>query len=95
MNFQLTATWYLHFCKGKFTFSGFADFWREKHTDGEGNSHDYVFMTEPQFWVNLNKFDKVSDDFNLSFGTEWEITSNFALMKGWHWLPTLAMKWSF
>lgn len=94
-NFQLTITWYLHFCKGKYSFTGFADFWRERHNDVEGNRHDYVFMTEPQFWVNLNKFDKVSDDFNLSFGTEWEITSNFALMKGWHWLPTLAMKWSF
>lgn len=94
-NFQLTATWYLHFCKGKCTFSGFADFWKEEHADSEGNIHDYVFITEPQFWLNLNKFDKVADDFNLSVGTEWEISSNFAVMKGWKWLPTLAMKWSF
>ena len=94
-SFQLTASWYLHFCKGKCTFSGFADFWREEHTDAEGNRHDYVFLTEPQFWVNLNKFKGIPEDFNLSLGTEWEITSNFALMEGWHWLPTLAMKWTF
>lgn len=94
-SFQLTASWYLHFCQGKCTFSGFADFWREEHTDAEGNRHDYVFLTEPQFWVNLNKFKGIPKDFNLSLGTEWEITSNFALMEGWHWLPTLAMKWTF
>ena len=50
-NFQLTGTWTLHFDEGKYTFSGFMDFWREKH-----NGHDFIFMSEPQFWVNLNKF---------------------------------------
>ena len=94
-NFQLTATWYLHFCGGKYTFSGFADFWREKHTDAKGDMHEYIFMSAPQFWVILNKFKHVNDNFNLSVGTEWEITSNFALMDGWHWNPTLALKWSF
>ena len=34
--------WTLNFCKEKFTFSGFADFWREKHTDVDGNNHDFV-----------------------------------------------------
>lgn len=92
----MTATWYLHFCKGKYTFSGFADFWKEKHQDFEkGEEHNFTFITEPQFWVNLNKFDKVADDFNLSVGTEWEISSNFGIMNGWKWMPTLAMKWSF
>lgn len=95
-NFQLTATWYLHFCKGKYTFTGFADFWKEKHSDLEkGEMHNFTFITEPQFWVNLNKFDKVADDFNLSVGSEWEISSNFGIMNGWKWMPTLAMKWSF
>ncbi len=94
-SFQLTATWYLHFAGGKFSFTGFADFWREEHTDMNGNSHDYVFLTEPQFWVNLNKFSGVDKDFNLSIGTEWEITSNFALMDGWYLNPTLALKWAF
>ena len=94
-NFQLTGTWYLHFGQGKYSFTGFFDWWREKHTDGKGNAHDYVFISEPQFWVNLNKFKGVDDDFNLSIGTEWEISSNFALMEGWYLNPTLALKWSF
>lgn len=94
-SFQLTATWYIHFGKGKFSFSGFADFWREEHTDINGNAHNFVFLAEPQFWVNLNKFRGINENFNLSIGTEWEITSNFALMDGWYWNPTLALKWSF
>lgn len=94
-NFQLTATWFLHFCQGRFTFSGFADFWREKHVDVNGDAHDYVFLSEPQFWVNLNCFKHVNKQLNLSVGTEWELTSNFALLDGWHWIPTLALKWSF
>ena len=55
-NFQLTGTWTLHFDEGKYTFSGFMDFWREKH-----NGHDFIFMSEPQFLVNLNKFKHVND----------------------------------
>ncbi len=94
-SFQLTGVWYMHLNGGKFTFSGFADFWKEKHVDMEGNEHDYVFITEPQFWVNLNKFKGISENFNLSIGTECEITHNFAIMKGWHVIPTLAAKWSF
>ena len=87
-NFQLTATWYIHFAKGKFSFTGFADFWRE-------NSYDFVFLSEPQFWVNFNKFSWADKDFNLSVGTELEISSNFAIMEDWHFNPTLALKWSF
>ena len=48
-NFQLTGTWYYHFFQGKCSFTGFADFWREKHMDAKGNSHEYVFMAEHQF----------------------------------------------
>ncbi len=94
-NFQLTGNWNLNFCQGKYTFSGFVDFWREKHLDINGNKHNFVFMTEPQFWVNLNNFKRVSDDFKLSVGTEWEMTNNFALLDGFYFIPTLAMKWSF
>lgn len=91
-NFQLTGTWYMHFAKEKFTFTGFADFWREKNPliDTE-----FVFMTEPQFWVNLNKFSFAPDDLNLSIGTEWELTNNFAVNKGFYFVPTLALKWTF
>lgn len=91
-NFQLTGTWYLHFVKSKLTFTGFVDFWREKNSL-IGTS--YIFMTEPQFWINLNKFDFVNDKFNLSIGTEWELTNNFAARKGFYFVPTLGVKWSF
>lgn len=94
-NFQLTGTWYMHFLQGKLSFTGFADFWREKHTDVNGVGHDFVFMTEPQLWLNLNKLKRVSDDFNLSVGTEWELTHNFALLDGFYFIPTLALKWTF
>lgn len=94
-SFQLTGTWYMHFAGGKYSFSGFADFWREEHTDATGKEHDFSFIAEPQFWINLNKFPKVNDAFNLSVGTEWEISNNFALLDGWYVNPTLAVKWSF
>lgn len=94
-SFQLTGTWYLNFLKGKLSFNGFADFWREKHADFHGKEHDYVFMAEPQLWVNLNRFKRVSDNFNLSLGTEIELTHNFALKDGFYAIPTLAAKWSF
>lgn len=91
-NFQLTGTWYLNFLQDKLSFSGFADFWREKQFGVKG---DYVFMAEPQFWVNLDAFDGIDDDFNLSLGTEWELTHNFAGRNDFYFCPTLAVKWSF
>lgn len=94
-NFQFTGTWYLHFLNDKLSFTGFADFWREKHNDVNGNKHDLVFMAEPQLWLNLNKFKKISDKFNLSVGSEVEITNNFAIMDGFYVIPTLAVKWTF
>ena len=94
-NFQFTGTWYLHFLNDKLSFTGFADFWRERHDDVNGNKDDFVFMAEPQLWLNLNKFRKISDKFNLSVGTEVEITNNFAIMDGFYVIPTLAAKWTF
>jgi len=88
-NFQLTGTWYWHFAQEKCSFSGFADFWREKTAFG-----DFVFMSEPQCWLNLNKFNFASDDFKLSIGAEVELSHNFA-GKGFYCIPTLAVKWSF
>lgn len=94
-NFQLTGTWTLNFWQGKFTMSGFADFWREKHTDEKGQNHNFIFISEPQFWINLNKFKHVNDNLNLSVGSEWELSTNFATRDGFYFIPTLAMKWSF
>lgn len=94
-NFQLTGTWTLNFWQGKFTMSGFADFWREKHTDEKGQNYNFIFISEPQFWINLNKFKHVNDNLNLSVGSEWELSTNFATRDGFYFIPTLAMKWSF
>lgn len=90
-NFQLTGTWYLHFGKnGLCTFSGFADWWREKTAYG-----NFIFLTEPQIWVNLNKLKKVDDSFKLSVGSEVELSHNFGGRNGFYTIPTLAVKWTF
>ena len=34
-------------------------------------------------------------DFNLSVGTEVELSNNFALFDGFYAIPTLAVKWEF
>lgn len=89
--FQITAVWYMHLFDKKLTISGFADFWREDNVvfDDQGNTSnaEYVFLTEPQIWYNLNS--------NLSLGGEVEISSNFGGNKGLMVNPTLAVKWSF
>lgn len=91
-SFQITGTWYLNFAKnGMCTFSGFADFWKEKTPAGK----DYIFLSEPQFWLNLYKIDGISDDFKLSVGGEIELSNNFAGRDGFYAIPTLALKWTF
>lgn len=89
-NFQLTATWYMHFCNSKYTFIGFADWWRET-----GRYGNFIFLSEPQFWVNLNKFKGFDDKFNLSVGSEVELSHNFGGRNGFYAVPTVAVKWSF
>jgi len=90
-NFQLTGTWFIHFAKNQLcTFTGFADWWREKNPHG-----DFIFMAEPQFWVNLNKLNCIDDKFKLSIGSEVELTHNFAGRDGFYVAPTLAIKWTF
>lgn len=78
-NFQLTGVWYMHLFKGKFSFTGFADFWKEKSLVG-----NYIFLSEPQFWYNINK--------TLSVGSEIELGYNFAAVEGFKVCPTLAVK---
>jgi len=92
-NFQMTAVWYLNFAKGKMSFTGFADFWREGHTvsnDGfqtNFQSKEFIFLTEPQLWYNCCK--------KFSIGTELEISSNFAGHDGFMVNPTAALKYTF
>lgn len=97
-NFQITAVWNVYFWQNRFLFCGFADFWMENRpwqiTDASGtDGTDFIFMTEPQLWYNFNTI-KGMDDFNLSVGTEVELSSNF-VSKGFFVLPTLALKWTF
>lgn len=82
-NFQLTGVWYMHMLKGKLSFTGFADFWREKN-GFLGTS--YVFLSEPQLWYNFNK--------RISAGGEVELGYNFAGVSGFKACPTLAVKYN-
>ncbi|MGL4992841.1 MAG: DUF5020 family protein [Bacteroidales bacterium] len=89
-NFQITGVWNIHFAKGWMTFNGFLDFWRESRP---WLNTEYIFLCEPQLWVNMNQI-KGLKDVNLSFGSELEISNNFA-GKGAYFIPTLAAKWTF
>ena len=92
-SWQLTGTWYYNFAGGLLTTSGFADLWSDRSfVDGKSN---LVFITEPQLWLNLNKEKGVDPNFNLSVGTEWEISHNFAVTDKLIVNPTLAVKWTF
>jgi hypothetical protein len=94
--YQVTAVWDLTFCKKKINLRGFADFWRQDNTwitygtDGDPNTSTdtkYVFLTEPQFWYNLNE--------HLAVGGEVEMAANFADVQGFKVCPTLGAKWQF
>ena len=92
-NFQATAIWYLHFAKKKFSFLGFADFWREpRATIAES---DYIFLTEPQIWFNFDALPNVSDKLKLSIGSEVKISYNFVLPDKFMVIPTIALNWRF
>ena len=89
-NFQLTGVWGINVAKGLCSFSGFFDVWREARP---WQDTEYIFISEPQFWVNLNKI-KGLKDFNLSLGGEVELSSNF-VEKGFHLCPAIGAKWTF
>lgn len=88
--FQLTGVWGISFLKGWCSFSGFADFWREPRVWQNTN---FIFISEPQLWVNLNKI-AGWEDINLSVGGELEISNNF-VEKGFRAMPALGAKWTF
>ncbi|MDR3137730.1 MAG: DUF5020 family protein [Tannerellaceae bacterium] len=89
-NFQLTGVWHMSLAQGLCDFAGFVDFWQEKNNHG-----NFIFLSEPQFWVNLNKIKGVDDKLNLSVGTEVEFSNNFGGRDGFFIIPTLAAKWKF
>lgn len=84
-NFQITGVWGINFAKGWCSFSGFFDVWSEAST--------IVFMTEPQFWVNLNQI-KGWEKVGLSVGGEVELSANF-VGKGFYAMPAVGAKWTF
>ena len=89
-NFQITGVWNLDFLNHWLSFNGFADFWKEARI-WQGTK--YIFITEPQLWVNLKNI-KGWENINLSLGTEVELSCNF-VDKGFHAMPTIAAKWVF
>ena len=84
--FQITGVWGIQFAKGWCSFSGFFDFWQEAGTP--------IFISEPQFWVNLNKI-KGWEDVNLSIGGEVELGYNFGGLEGFKVFPAVGAKWTF
>lgn len=89
-NFQLSGVWNLDFFNHWLSFNGFADLWREA-MPLQGT--EFIFISEPQLWVNLNKI-KGWEKINLSLGTEVRLSCNF-VAKGFHATPTIAAKWTF
>lgn len=89
-SFQITGVWALNFFDNKLSLTGFADFWKEDvltfADNGEVKNKEFVFITEPQFWYNVNK--------NFAVGSEIEISSNFGGNDGFMVNPTLAVKWT-
>jgi hypothetical protein len=85
-SFQITGVWTIHMADRKLTFSGFADFWKERIPFADGET-DFVFLSEPQLWYNATE--------HLSLGGEIELASNFAGHKGFKACPTLGVKWNF
>ena len=84
--FQITGVWGINFAKGWCSFSGFFDFWQEAGTP--------IFISEPQFWVNLNKI-KGWEAVNLSLGGEVELGYNFGGLAGFKVFPAVGAKWTF
>ena len=84
--YQLTGVWGINFADGWCSFSGFADFWREGATN--------IFISEPQFWVNLNKI-AGWENIPLSVGGEVELAKNFAGEPKFVARPAFGAKWTF
>lgn len=88
---QMTATWFWHMADGMFSFTGFADVWG---INWGSDKPSVVFLSEPQIWFNFNKLKLMPKDFNLSFGSELELSYNFVGNRLFA-IPTLALKWTF
>ncbi len=99
-NWEGVVVWKYAPGNGLFSATGFLTFWQEEHswinpaTRQVADVTNYKLMSQPQFWLNLNKLKGISKDFNLSVGTEVRISNNVDTNK-FLVVPTLALKWSF
>ncbi|MDN4753974.1 DUF5020 family protein [Porphyromonadaceae bacterium W3.11] len=91
-NMQLTTNWCWTSWNKVWTLSGFLDLWTQRI---EGIKSGVVLLSEPQIWMNLNQFQGVHDDFNLSIGSEIKVSYNFLSPDKFLVRPTLALKWTF
>jgi len=89
-SFQLTIVWYLNFANNKFSFTGYADFWREDMTFNMDSPQEiktkYIFQSEPQIWFNVTE--------KFAIGSETETSYNFIANK-LKFIPTIAVKYTF
>ncbi len=99
-SFQVTGVWSTTFAKGLCTFAGFADLWygyTPRYKDNGHQKKGLVFITEPQFWVNIVNKNKQSGKFSI--GTEWELSNDFIYptnsKKTFFCNPTVALKYVF
>lgn len=99
-NFQVTGVWGYHFFNRMFSFTGFFDVWQENRPwqtgakgDKDNDGTDFIFISEPQFWFNLNAIEGC-EEVNLSFGGEVELSNNF-LGTGFFCCPTVGVKYTF
>lgn len=90
-NWEGVVVWKYAPGNGLVTANGFFTYWREK-MPLYGTT--YRWMSQPQFWLNLNKFKGVSEHMRLSVGTELRLSNNVDA-KGFIFAPTLALKWNF
>lgn len=94
-NWELVSVWKYAPGNGLFTATGFISFWQEERIWKPSNTVTQLrLMTQPQFWLNLNKLKGVSPDFKLSIGSEVRISNNVESNK-FFVVPTLALKWNF
>jgi len=94
-SFQLTEVWGLNFANDLLRYSGYCDLWYDKGVNGH-----LILGCESQFWVNLWKLPRISDNVKLSVGSECEITNNLVWPSEgknnrFYVIPTVAMKWTF
>ena len=81
--FQLTFVWFRTLLQNKLVISGYFDYWVSRFD----SINDYVVLTEPQIWYNINN--------RLMVGSEIEISKNFLQSEDIKIYPTIAFKWTF